>query len=337
MVPMAEHKVPQDVEAEDKLLGPLSFRQFIYAMIALGGAAMAYFIISADIIAPIKTLAVAPILVFVVFGVLAIPRKGQPMETYIGALIHFYFQPTRRIWDPDGQENLVEITNPTIDPTLHRTKDISGTEASHRLSFLADIADSGGWSSRGNVNLNDDYALAANMAVDVFDDTSLSEGLSNRLAQTEQTAREEVVAKMNSPVLEPTVPEPAPEPIAPEPMPPIEPVGFAPPAYTPPPTAAPAIVTPPPVAPAATSTTLDEDSLSAMLKQSTADGSMTAFKQTVIQPPGSSPVPGNPTLSTTATVPTPDPVPEPEGSDTIDESAASVKHDDSQEVEVSLR
>ena len=33
---MAQYKVPQDVEAEDKLLGPFTFRQFVYLMI-IGG------------------------------------------------------------------------------------------------------------------------------------------------------------------------------------------------------------------------------------------------------------------------------------------------------------
>lgn len=37
---MATYKVPQDVEADDKLIGPFSFRQFIYLIIvALLGVA----------------------------------------------------------------------------------------------------------------------------------------------------------------------------------------------------------------------------------------------------------------------------------------------------------
>lgn len=38
---MAQYKVPQDVEADDKLLGPFSFRQFIYLLIAGGMIALA--------------------------------------------------------------------------------------------------------------------------------------------------------------------------------------------------------------------------------------------------------------------------------------------------------
>ena len=331
---MAEHKVPQDVEADDKLLGPLSFRQFIYAMIALGGAAMTYFILSANIILPIKAIAIAPILVFICFGTLAIPRKGQPMETYIGALIHFYFQPTRRLWDPDGQESLVEITNPTIDPMLHKVKEIGGAEAAQRLSFLADVEDSQGWSTRGNVNLNDDYALAANMAVDVFDDSSLNEELSLKLEQTEARVRKEAVARMSTPAS-------------------AQQAGFAPPIYATSTTPSSAVVTPPPMP------VEDEATLSAMLKQSAASSGMTAFRQTVIQPPGSSPVLDNPTIVTTATPvatsnptaqpplpapePKPAPMPEPLKPGIIDtnpgnEKAVSrdVGTDSNQGVEVSL-
>ena len=38
---MAQYKVPQDVEADDKLIGPFSFRQFVYLLIAGGGIALA--------------------------------------------------------------------------------------------------------------------------------------------------------------------------------------------------------------------------------------------------------------------------------------------------------
>ena len=40
---MAFYKVPQNVESEDKLLGPLSFRQFIYAIVAVVMCAAVFF------------------------------------------------------------------------------------------------------------------------------------------------------------------------------------------------------------------------------------------------------------------------------------------------------
>lgn len=39
---MAVYKVPQDVEAEDKLLGPFSFKQFVFLMIAVAALALAF-------------------------------------------------------------------------------------------------------------------------------------------------------------------------------------------------------------------------------------------------------------------------------------------------------
>ena len=38
---MAQYKVPQDVEADDKLIGPFSFRQFVYLLVAAGLIALA--------------------------------------------------------------------------------------------------------------------------------------------------------------------------------------------------------------------------------------------------------------------------------------------------------
>ena len=38
---MAEYKVAQDVEADDKLIGPFSFRQFIYLIVVAGASAIA--------------------------------------------------------------------------------------------------------------------------------------------------------------------------------------------------------------------------------------------------------------------------------------------------------
>ena len=39
---MAIYKVPQDVEAEDKLLGPFTFRQFIYLLIVAAMGFLAF-------------------------------------------------------------------------------------------------------------------------------------------------------------------------------------------------------------------------------------------------------------------------------------------------------
>ena len=142
---MAVYKVPQDVEADDKLLGPFSFRQFIYLIIVAMAIGIGYVLWQ---VLPPLVIIVVPIVIF--FGALALPlKKDQPMETYLGAMISFYFlKPRNRFWQPDGLDALVQITAPkTAEP--ERVKDISEQEAKARLSYLSDIVQSEGWAVRG--------------------------------------------------------------------------------------------------------------------------------------------------------------------------------------------
>lgn len=194
---MAEHKVPQDVEADDKLIGPFSFRQFIYLMIAFGGCVMAFFLSQAS---PVLAIIPAPMVLF--FGVLALPlRKDQPMEVYLAALIKYYFGGSRvRIWAADGEEPNVTISAPeTIEDP--KTKELAADEVSRRLSFLANITDTQGWSTRGfstsvnQTNLNDDYASAAQDAYDVMDDSNTVQ-VDNMLTKSAQDVRSRAMAKM---------------------------------------------------------------------------------------------------------------------------------------------
>ena len=72
---MATYKVPQDVEADDKLLGPFTFRQFVYLMIVLGMVMVAWALFQ---IFPLLAILPVPFMIF--FGALALPlKKDQPM------------------------------------------------------------------------------------------------------------------------------------------------------------------------------------------------------------------------------------------------------------------
>lgn len=198
---MAVYKVPQDVEADDKLLGPFSFRQFIYLIIVVGAIAVGWFL--SRLFLP---LIVLPLPIVVLFGALALPlKKDQPMETYLAALVSFYLKPHRRLWDPDGQQSLVEITAPkTVE--VHLTKDLSELEAERRLSYLANIVDSQGWAVRGvtapttNSSLNSDVLYEAQQAEDVLDtSTKTATQIESQLDQTDARRREELVSRLQNP------------------------------------------------------------------------------------------------------------------------------------------
>jgi hypothetical protein len=138
---MAQYKVPQDVEAEDKLLGPFTFRQFIYLLIVAGmcGAAWALFQI-------FPLLAIIPVPVIIFFGALALPlKKDQPMEIYLGAIVSFHLKPRKRKWQAGYPNSLIQITAPKIIEEV-RTNGLEEREAARRLSFLAGVIDSEGYS-----------------------------------------------------------------------------------------------------------------------------------------------------------------------------------------------
>ena len=197
---MSSYKVPQDVEAEDKLLGPFTFRQFIYLIVVAIAGLLAWGLSRIFI-----GLVVIPLPIMAFFLILALPiKKDQPMETYLSAVVRFWLKPRRRIWDPEGNVTTVEITAP-MTAEEHLTKDFSGSEASQRLAYLAQIVDTGGWASRGltsatdNVNLSDTLVAEAQSAEDVFDSSaSVSQNLEDMITKTDAANKQAMLAQMQA-------------------------------------------------------------------------------------------------------------------------------------------
>ncbi len=147
---MATYKVLQDIEAEDKFLGPLTLKQFIFASVAFVCAYLSFFLISKSM-----WLLVMPFLpVILVTGFLAWPwGRDQPTEIWLLAKIRFFFKPRRRIWDQTGIQELVTITAPKAIADQFVSDNLSQTEVKSRLRALADTIDSRGWAVK-NVNVN---------------------------------------------------------------------------------------------------------------------------------------------------------------------------------------
>ncbi|MDZ7744468.1 MAG: PrgI family protein [Candidatus Saccharibacteria bacterium] len=166
---MATYKVISDIEAEDKLLGPLTLRQFIYACIVVVSGYIAFRLI---FVSWLLVLPLLPIMIF--FGLLAFPfTKDQPAEVWLLARLRFFLKPHLRIWSQDGIQELVSVTAPKL-PEKQLTKDFSQTEVKSRLRALADTIDSRGWAVK-NVNVN------------LTGQPSAANGASDRLVQATST------------------------------------------------------------------------------------------------------------------------------------------------------
>jgi hypothetical protein len=162
---MASYKVIQDIEAEDKLFGPLTLKQFIFAVLALASAFIAFRM------AIIKIYYAIPLLPFIfVLGVLAAPLgRDQPTEVWILAKLRFWFKPRKRIWDQTGMQELVKITVPKkIEQNL--TDNLDQEQVRSKLKALANTIDSRGWVIKNiGVNL---YAQPAYGSLGATSDTS---------------------------------------------------------------------------------------------------------------------------------------------------------------------
>lgn len=145
---MAVYKVPQDVEAEDKLVGPFTFRQFIFLIVA---SISLFLTIQLFRLNPFLSLITLP--VFIIFAILGLYRRpDQPAEIYLLALLRFYLKPHRRIWDQEGIMETVHITAPKRIERQY-TDGLTQREVRSRLNTLASVMDSRGWSVK-NVDIN---------------------------------------------------------------------------------------------------------------------------------------------------------------------------------------
>lgn len=195
---MSVYKVPQDVEAEDKLLGPFSFRQFIFLIIAVVFLGIAY--VLARILLP---LALIPVPIALFFGALALPlRKDQPMEVYLAAVISFMLKPKKRLWQPDGIEYLVEVTAPKTEEATRRNN-YDQEEVQRRLSYLANLVDSRGWSIRGINNpdspMQADLYNEAQAAFDPLDEAgTTAQNIINLINQSDARRRQAMIQTMSA-------------------------------------------------------------------------------------------------------------------------------------------
>jgi len=141
---MAVYKVLQDIEAEDKFVGPLTLKQFIFMAIAFVSAYLTFFFATKHI----WFLAIPLLPIIFVGGFLGFPwRRDQPTEIWLLAKLRFLFKPRRRIWDQSGEQDLVTITAPKkIERYL--SNNLSQIEVKSRLKALAETIDSRGWAAK---------------------------------------------------------------------------------------------------------------------------------------------------------------------------------------------
>lgn len=197
---MATYKVLQDIEAEDKLLGPLTLKQFIFAIITIVLIFVAFVLAKTNVLLSIPWI---PPIAF--FGFMASPiGRDQPNDIWLAARIRFLIKPRRRLWDQSGMTELVTITAPKkVQRQL--VDNMNTTEVRSRLGALANTMDSRGWAVK-NVAVNistgqyvtqeastDRLVTAAELpqeveSIDIHESDDILDPMNNMIAQRFDTA-----------------------------------------------------------------------------------------------------------------------------------------------------
>jgi len=190
---MATYKVIQDIEAEDKLLGPLTLKQFIFAGMAFTCAYLSFLALTKGAVILVPFL-LPPTLMAAFF---AWPwSRDQPTEVWAIARLRFLLKPRRRIWDQSGVKELVTITVPKQTNVMF-SNNLTQTEVKSRLQALANTIDSRGWAVKNvNVNLFAQPSYVANTTSDRLIDPS---SLPQEVSGLDITAGDDILDEHNNP------------------------------------------------------------------------------------------------------------------------------------------
>ncbi len=91
-----QFQVPQ-IDVEDKIVGPLTLRQFIYLAIAFGISAIFYFTVNFYV-----WIFVSLIVVGIGIACAFLKINGQPFPQMILKMINFYIKPQTYVWMPES-------------------------------------------------------------------------------------------------------------------------------------------------------------------------------------------------------------------------------------------
>jgi hypothetical protein len=224
---MGQYKVPQDVEAEDTIIGPLTMRQFIYAIIGAVWGGLSYLLFK-GLPVVFVLIGIPPTLLF--FLLAFYKRQDQPFEAYLLALIGYVANSRWRIWEKEPIEEVFKIEAPQIEPQVAR---LDSKEVRSRLEQLARMIDTRGHAPKTTdlqepgqtptLEIDDRDRLVmpefaqvnpleegadVDAADDIFDmqNNPSAQSLGTLIQDTQASIRQEALAKMRSD----SAPSPAP-------------------------------------------------------------------------------------------------------------------------------
>lgn len=140
-----EYKVPQNIDVEDKVIGPLTIRQFL--IILIGGGIL--LILNFIFIGPLRIFFyVSVAIIGSLTLVLAFAKYGnQNIEVFLLSAFRTFINPRKRVWRKEEAKVSRKIKPQEANQEEPKDKRVNIKEARSNLDKLAELVDSGGYSA----------------------------------------------------------------------------------------------------------------------------------------------------------------------------------------------
>lgn len=134
-----KYTVPQFIDVEDKIIGPLTTRQFLIMLITSGLMFVTYKLVDFTLFA------ILGILEILLAGVLAFVKiNGQPFHYFLLNLTQTLIKPRRRIWDKELTDSELRDIIKAPPPKPAATRRVKERIATRKLSELTLVVNTGG-------------------------------------------------------------------------------------------------------------------------------------------------------------------------------------------------
>lgn len=134
-----QYKVPQNIDIEDKIIGPLTMKQFVYL---LSGGLIAY--ISYSYLGPTKGSLIAIPAILLALMLTFVKVQDQPFIYFLASFALYLVKPKKRVWRKE--ESLESLPKQKIAemPKIQEPEPSAKIEKS-QLEQLSHVLDTGGW------------------------------------------------------------------------------------------------------------------------------------------------------------------------------------------------
>jgi len=140
-------KIPQDVTREDKLVGPLTLRQFLYILGAAGLIFIAYQYYALQYLYFIAFILISLLIALLALALAFAQINGRPFGVFLLNVLHFLLGDRSLIWHKESRDVVTAIKVHATDLKDTKTElqeRKSGKQIKMQIEQLANVLDTGG-------------------------------------------------------------------------------------------------------------------------------------------------------------------------------------------------